>query len=312
MTPPLVSIRCLVYNHEPFLRDCLEGFVMQQTDFPFEAIVHDDASTDRSADIIREYAKKYPHIIKPIYETENLYSRKDGSLGRIVDAAISHHCKYVAYCEGDDYWTDPLKLQKQVDYMQGHPECSMCFHSYKRLVVENRDNDSVVNVEDRTYDCSALLNGCFPQTATTMYRKDVVTSEVYAKAEPLKQYGAGDVVLVLSAVVMGQIHGLSDIMSVYRSHPGGVSYAWGKSVQSIEKLCSLSLAIPDIFGEQFRPGFTRGACNGYKQCIYISIRQGKIGQALFYLKKIVTTVSSPMMFFELVSREVIRILKKWD
>ena len=73
----MVSIRCLVYNHEPYLRQCLDGFVMQQTNFRFEAIVHDDASTDGSAAIIREYAAKYPDIIKPIYETENQYSKRD-------------------------------------------------------------------------------------------------------------------------------------------------------------------------------------------------------------------------------------------
>ena len=84
----LVAIKCLVYNHESYIRECLEGFVMQKTNFRFVAIVHDDASTDRTADIIREYEAKYPEIIKPIYETENQYSKHDGSLGRIMDAAV--------------------------------------------------------------------------------------------------------------------------------------------------------------------------------------------------------------------------------
>ena len=129
---PLVVIKCLVYNHEPYLRDCLEGFVMQQTNFPYVAIVHDDASTDNSALIIREYAEKYPDIIKPIYETENQYSKQDGSLGRIMSAAIdATGAKYVAMCEGDDYWTDPLKLQKQVDFMEANPEYVLCCHRYK-------------------------------------------------------------------------------------------------------------------------------------------------------------------------------------
>lgn len=129
---PMVVIRCTVYNHEPYLRDCLEGFVMQQTNFPFVAIVHDDASTDNSAAIIREYEEKYPNIIKPIYETENQYSKQDGSLGRIMNAAIeATGAKYVAMCEGDDYWTDPLKLQKQVDFMEANPDYVLCCHRYK-------------------------------------------------------------------------------------------------------------------------------------------------------------------------------------
>lgn len=109
--PLMVTIRCIAYNQEAYIRDCLEGFVMQKTNFRFEAIVHDDASTDGTATIIKEYAEKYPDIIKPILETDNQYSKHDGSLGRIMDEHT--HGKYVAYCEGDDYWTDPLKLQNK-------------------------------------------------------------------------------------------------------------------------------------------------------------------------------------------------------
>ena len=98
----VVSIQCLVYNHEPFLRQCLDGFITQKTDFQFEAIVHDDASTDGSAAIIREYAERYPDIIKPIYQTENQYSK-----GVSPTAIVTKSCrgKYIALCEGDDYWT---------------------------------------------------------------------------------------------------------------------------------------------------------------------------------------------------------------
>ena len=125
---PLVAINCLVYNHEPYLRDCLEGFVMQQTNFPFVAIVHDDASTDHSADIIREYAAKYPDIIHPIYETENQWRKADGSLRKIMNAAIeATGAPYIAMCEGDDYWTDPYKLQKQVNFFDTHPNVGLCY-----------------------------------------------------------------------------------------------------------------------------------------------------------------------------------------
>ena len=127
MSSVLVSIKCLAYNHEPYIRQCLDGFVMQQTNFKFEAIVHDDASTDGTANIIREYAEKYPDIIKPIYETENQYSKHDGSLNRILAEKLTG--KYIALCEGDDYWTDPNKLQKQVEYLESHEECVMYAHT---------------------------------------------------------------------------------------------------------------------------------------------------------------------------------------
>lgn len=128
----LVVIRCLTYNHESYIRDALEGFVMQKTNFPFVAIVHDDASTDGTAAIIREYAERYPDIIKPIYETENQYSKGDGSLGRIMNGACeATGAKYIAMCEGDDFWTDPNKLQIQVDFLESHPDYSMCYTKVK-------------------------------------------------------------------------------------------------------------------------------------------------------------------------------------
>ena len=120
LEPLMVTVRCCTFNQVRYIRDCLNGFVMQKTNFRFEAIVHDDASTDGNADIIKEYGEKYPDVIKPILETENQWSKRDGSLGRIMDQ--NTHGKYVAWCEGDDYWIDPLKLQKQVDLLEAHPE----------------------------------------------------------------------------------------------------------------------------------------------------------------------------------------------
>ena len=120
-----LSIMCTAYNHEKYIRQTLEGFVMQKTDFAFEAIVHDDASTDGTAAIIREYAQKYPSIIKPIFQRQNQYSQ-----GVNLDRDIIRPCilgEYIAHCEGDDYWIDPLKLQKQVDFMEANPEYGMCY-----------------------------------------------------------------------------------------------------------------------------------------------------------------------------------------
>ena len=148
----LVAINCCVYNHEPYLRDCLQGFVMQKTDFPFVAIVHDDASTDNSAAIIREYAEKYPDIIKPIYETENQFSKADGSLGRVINRAIeATGAKYIAMCEGDDYWIDPLKLQKQVDFMEANNNYSICFHKAKTLIHSTGELKEEFIVKDMPY-----------------------------------------------------------------------------------------------------------------------------------------------------------------
>ena len=221
----LVAIHCLVYNHEPYLRDCLEGFVMQQTNFPFVAIVHDDASTDGSAAIIREYEEKYPDIIKPIYETENQWRKPDGSLGRIMNAAIdATGAKYVAMCEGDDYWTDPLKLQKQVDFLENHPEYSMCFHGAE-IKIQGVDRSKCgarcEYVQDKEYSSTDLFAEWIVPTASIVYDKQRVNQ--YSIKHP-EWATRGDIILVLKCAHIGKVWGMSDKMSVYRMQPNSVSH----------------------------------------------------------------------------------------
>lgn len=174
----MVTIRCITYNHEPYIRQCLEGFVMQKTNFRFEAIVHDDASTDGTAAIIREYAEKFPDIIKPIYEVENQYSKRDGSLARIMNAHM--HGKYIAFCEGDDYWIDPLKLQKQVDFLEDHPDFGLVHTSANvYLDEEKRYIGRFIGEDFKTIDDLlitnriATLTTCFRKTLFDNYNKDI-------------------------------------------------------------------------------------------------------------------------------------------
>ena len=217
---PLVAIHCLVYNHEPYLRDCLEGFVMQQTNFPFVAIVHDDASTDGSAAIIREYEEKYPHIFKPIYETENQWRKPDGSLTRIMNTAIeATGAKYVAMCEGDDYWTDPLKLQKQVDFMEANPEYSICFHKVNTLIQatgEIKEEFLVRNMigKSKIFD---LAEGNYIHTPSVLYRMCPNIFENYQRLMPCLP---GDYVMWMFLAEKGDIYKFDEAMAVYRYGSG--------------------------------------------------------------------------------------------
>jgi glycosyltransferase involved in cell wall biosynthesis len=122
---PLVSISCLTFNHQDYLEDALEGFLRQTTNFPFEILIHDDASTDGTANIIREYETAYPIIVRPLYQKENQYSKGV----RISDTYQFPRAKgkYIAICEGDDYWVDPLKLQTQVDFLENNPDYVVCY-----------------------------------------------------------------------------------------------------------------------------------------------------------------------------------------
>lgn len=217
MNAPLVSICCLTYNHAPFIRQCLDGFISQKTDFPFELIIHDDASNDGTADIIREYEARYPQIIKPIYQTENQYSqRKDVFL-----EIMFPHCtgKYIALCEGDDYWTDPNKLQEQADFLESHPDYSMCSGGHLRY--KDGEITQICVGQDGTegFEYTNTLDYWPMQTLTVMTRKD-------AYAELLKKYKkAGrciDQVLFYFLLKAGKGWCFSKIYGVYRMHSGGV------------------------------------------------------------------------------------------
>lgn len=223
---PLVAIRCTVYNHEPYLRECLDGFVMQKTNFPFVAIVHDDASTDGSAAIIREYEEKYPNIIKPIFEKENQYSKGPGVIGQIMNDAIdSTGAKYVAMCEGDDYWIDPLKLQKQVDFLEANDHCG--FIGTKCKVKRNNTlNDEIyplyeVSSKDgiEYYGDVFLSNAIYgpvTRTCTLLYKKSLLDNEL------MPVYGD----YYLQAILASKSHfaRVATISCVYRIHSGGISH----------------------------------------------------------------------------------------
>lgn len=125
MSRPLVSICCATYNHEKFIEDALEGFLIQRTNFPFEILIHDDASTDNTAATIREYQERYPLIIKPIFQTENQYTKGNNVSQTFVPYSKG---KYIAICEGDDYWTDSNKLQIQADFLESNPDFVISGH----------------------------------------------------------------------------------------------------------------------------------------------------------------------------------------
>ena len=205
-----VSIQCLVYNHEPYLRECLDGFVMQKTNFKFEAIVHDDCSTDGSTAIIKEYAEKYPNIIKPILETENQYSKGGGLLRKIMDSHMRG--TYVAMCEGDGYWTDPTKLQQQVDYLESHLDCALCFHDAEIVAEKGRDYYDVFGkLETRDYSIDELLREWKVPTCSMVVRGDV-----FFNRPNNAKFRMGDNVIYITAAQYGKIHCIAKKMGVYR------------------------------------------------------------------------------------------------
>lgn len=234
-----LSIICLSYNHSKYIRDTLDSFVMQKTNFPFEVLVHDDASTDGTAKIIQEYAQKYPDIIKPIFEKENCWQRGINFSKEKIWPLVKG--EYVALCEGDDYWTDENKLQKQVDFLEAHPECSICFHPVKVKWDDSREDDSVypnakMLKKAGALDFESLLKRNFIQTNSVVYRWRFLHDSYDLMPEGILP---GDWFLHLLHAQIGKIGFMPDIMAVYRRNAGGV---WTGAGKAPEWFCKCGLA----------------------------------------------------------------------
>lgn len=217
-----LSVCCVTYNHAKFIRQALDGFVMQKTNFPFEVLIHDDASTDGTADIIREYEAKYPDIIKPIYQTENQFSK-----GIAISKTFNFprvQGEYVAMCEGDDYWTDPLKLQKQVDFLDAHPDYSICFHPvcvhWELSNYQHKDSiypTPKIRFYKTTLTAKDLIKSNFIQTNSVVYRWAPETVDIFPD-----EILPGDWFVHLIHARHGKIGFLDEVMAVYRRHDNGI------------------------------------------------------------------------------------------
>ena len=221
---PIVSILCVTYNHGEYLEDALEGFLIQKTEFPYEVLIHDDASTDNTADIIREYVKAYPNIIRPIYQTENQYSK-----GIIIDDVFlipKSQGTYIALCEGDDYWTDPLKLQKQYEAMEKHPEVDLCSHA--SIDIDARTKHQVGFEKHSEIDCIIPVeevikgDGGFLATASLFGRREVFDCSKWSNFRKKMKY---DYTIQIDGALRGGVYYFKDFMSVYRKM---ASSSWTK------------------------------------------------------------------------------------
>lgn len=218
---PLVSVVCTAYNHQDYIKETLEGFIVQQTNFPIEVIVHDDASTDNTASIMREYEVKYPHLFRNIYQKENQYSKKVN----IWENLFVNYCrgKYIAICEGDDYWTEPLKLQKQVDFLEEHQEYSM---TYARVRYYQQSTGQFISVFGCDFNgLKGLLRGNVIPTLSVCFRRHLYIDYSQSIAFDAERWKMADYPLWLYLSAKGDINFQKDIVGVYRILSESVSHS---------------------------------------------------------------------------------------
>ena len=219
-----VCIHCMTYNHEKYLSDALEGFVMQKTTFPFVAVVIDDCSTDGTADVLREYEKKYPDIIKAVYLQENYYSQHKTKQPFLEP--WDSKAKYIALCEGDDYWIEPLKLQKQVDFLESHPEYSSCFTN---CIVKFPNKELIGNyINWDTYNTRQMI---LHNALGVKKREDNIVSAGHTSTilyrnpfNPIPQWVKkcfiGDEPLFVALCIYGKAKFINECTSIYRAGVG--------------------------------------------------------------------------------------------
>lgn len=214
-----VSVLCITFNQIKYIKQCLDSIVNQKTKFSFEVLINDDASTDGTKEVIEQYQKKYPNLIKPVFHRENQYSKGDmslfvGNLFHLVNG------QYLALCEGDDYWIDDNKLQKQVDFLDKNPDYSICFNRSKIIFEKGESEDSYYPDygSHAKYNIEELLKSNFISTNSVMYRKQDYKN---MRTDLLPQ----DLYMHLFHAQFGKIGFIDEVMSVYRRHEAGIWWA---------------------------------------------------------------------------------------
>lgn len=254
MCPIVVSISCITYNHAKYIRQCLEGFLMQKTNFEFEILIHDDASTDGTTEIIKEYQEKFPHKIKPIIQQVNQFSK--GKRGFNAKYNFSRaQGRYIALCEGDDYWTDPFKLQKQVDFLENNDEFIICFHD-TTVVDENGQLVSKSRIKNRSSvrEPLELVLGAHLPTSTVLFRNSI---EEYP--EGYETVMNGDTFLWAVLGQYGKGYFLDNIKSsIYRKQSGGI-WSNASSIKKLESSYHTYYTIYKIIDPKFKKGVLKKA-----------------------------------------------------
>lgn len=267
----VMSICCLVYNHEKYLRKMLDSLVCQKTDFKYEILINDDASTDKSPEIIKEYQQKYPDLIKPVFQTENQYSKKVPMSNTFLFPRVKG--EFVCFCEGDDFWCDENKLQEQYNIMKAHPECSICTHCIQ-LVKENGEyikghfperkiETGIIEQEQYAQWLLAEATITFQLTSYCIKAELIHALEADKLPEFYKASPVGDAAILRYCLNFGKVYFLNKTMSCYRINSIG---SWSlrefntceNKINHFEKMKKMDLLYNEFSGGKFEKYIKEG------------------------------------------------------
>lgn len=300
---PIVTVRTSTYQHGPYIKDCIEGVIMQKTTFPFEFIIGEDFSTDGTRELVFEYAKKYPDIIRVITADYNVGMKANGF--RCINATRG---KYIALCEGDDYWTYPYKLQKQVDFLENHPEYVICFH--RTVIIDEINSISWLDpdiIEKKTFSTNDLIKKNFIQTPSIMFRNNI--NCIDKRRTWFKNSLIGDWPLTLTLSLYGKIFYMPDVMAVYRIHKGGIHSTREKEYYA---KAAVSVFKPALyyFPEEYKKNIKRKLDNCYTSLLGYSLQNFNWQQAKKYMLKKRTLYNSSLIYIISIIKDFILLFFK--
>jgi glycosyltransferase involved in cell wall biosynthesis len=268
-----VSVSITAYNHEPYIAQAIEGALAQETDFDFEIVVGDDCSTDGTREVILDLARLHPGRIRPIFPAKNF---GDGGKRIFLETIRACRGSYIATMDGDDYWTSPRKLQSQADFLDLHPDCSMCFHDVLKVYEDGSRPPARYNgpEQPRFFTLEDMLQRCLPAACTPLFRREVLDG----LPDWYLDLRFGDWPLYILAAQRGPVGYLDEVWGVYRVHPGGM---WSRlsSIERLEGILGFYRRIAEALGPRYRAPLRRAAAKYERDLAFLYEGAGEIRKA---------------------------------
>lgn len=297
-----VSICMITYNHQRYIAQAINGIIMQKTNFNYELIIGEDCSTDNTRNICLEFQKANPKKIQLILNESNL-----GMYPNFINTLAACNSKYIAFCEGDDYWIDPYKLQKQVDFLEKNSQYAMCFHNAFELINENKNMNLFSSIEDKDYVGQEILKDWLIPSASVLFRQNIINEPIFKKVFSSSKIVYLDILLFLIAAEHGKIYGMKEPMAVYRRHSDGITQK-EPDFKNMKKMITHLNYIGELFNNKYysltKMLSTERAYYYGHTCI---LKLNFIQAFYFYFYAFINT---PKHFFKIIIKDLKNRLKK--